>query len=262
VSSAALDGDAGQLPSREGTEVPMIAAEQLAEVFVEMADTLVDDFDLVDFLDTVTSTASELGGARAAGLLLADERGGLQLMAASDQRAEMLELFQIQAMEGPCHDCYRQGSAVVNADLRAASARWPQFAPRAVAAGYRSVHAFPMRLRRDVIGALNLFGTEAVDLHDGDVRVIQALADVATIGLLQERSIRQSEDLASQLQAALSSRVVVEQAKGALAQIHGGTPDEGFERLRRYCRSRHLRLSDVARAVLADPASIPELTEA
>jgi hypothetical protein len=238
----------------------MIAAEQLAEAFVVMAATLVDDFDLVDFLDTLTTTASGLAGARAAGLLLADPRGGLQLMAASDQRAEMVELFQLQAMEGPCQDCYRQGSPVINADLREATARWPRFAPRAVSAGYRSVHAFPMRLRREVIGALNLFGIEPGNLRDADARVVQALADVATIGLLQERAIRHGEVLAGQLQGALNSRVVIEQAKGALAQIHGGTPDEGFALLRQYCRARRLRLGDVARAVLNDPASVPELT--
>jgi transcriptional regulator with GAF, ATPase, and Fis domain len=238
----------------------MIEADRLAEAFVDVADTLVDEFDLIDFLESVTSHTSQLIGARAAGLLLVDHRGRLQLMAASDKRAHMLELLQVHAVEGPCQDCYRQGIPVVAADLRAATDRWPHFAPRAVAAGYLSVHAFPMRLRQDVIGALNLFGTDAGTMELADTRIIQALADVATIGLLQERTIRRGEILAEQLQSALHSRIGIEQAKGALAQIHGSTPDEAFDRLRQYCRSNHLKLSDVAYAVMTDPTSVPELT--
>jgi GAF domain-containing protein len=235
-------------------------SDRLSEVFVEVADTLVEDFDLIEFLQRVTSHTAELFDARAAGLLLADNGGPLQLMAASDERAEMVELFQVQADEGPCQDCYRQGTPIVNADLREATDRWPEFAPRAVAAGYRSVHAFPLRLRSQVIGALNLFGTEVGDMSDSEARVVQALADVATIGLLQERAIRQGAVLSEQLQGALNSRIVVEQAKGVLAQIHGGTPDEGFELLRSYSRNHRIHLSDVARAVVSDPTSIPELT--
>lgn len=151
-----------------------ISVEQLAEVFVEMADTLVDDFDIIEFLQGVTRHTSELAPATAAGLLLADHRGRLQLMAASDEQARMVELFQVQAVEGPCQDCYRPGSPVVNADLSTAGGRWPQFAPRAVEAGFRSVHAFPLRLRRQVIGALNLFGSEPTHMEAADVRVVQA----------------------------------------------------------------------------------------
>ena len=142
-----------------------VPAERVAEVFVEVADTLVDEFDLIEFLQMVTAHTSELVGAAAAGLLLDDQQGRLQLMAASDERAKMLELFQIQAHEGPCQDCFREGHAVINADLREASSTWPQFAPHAVAAGFRSVHAFPLRLRKRVIGALNLFGNEVGGLR-------------------------------------------------------------------------------------------------
>ncbi|MGZ5399669.1 MAG: GAF and ANTAR domain-containing protein [Nocardioides sp.] len=237
-----------------------IASDQLAQVFVEVADTLVDEFDLIEFLQMVTAQTSELLGARAAGLLLADPQGELQLMAASDERAEMIELFQVQALEGPCQDCYRLGEAVVNADLRLAGQRWPQFAPQAVAAGFKSVHAFPLRLRRHVIGALNLFGDEPGEISAADATVVQALADVATIGLLQERAIREGRVLTEQLQSALNTRIVIEQAKGSLAQIHGGTPDEAFERLRSYCRRYQLRLSDVAFTVVNDAASLPDLT--
>jgi GAF domain-containing protein len=237
-----------------------VSAENVSQVFVEVADTLVGDFDLVEFLQMVTTHTSELAAARAAGLLLAGPRQRLQLMAASDERAEMLELFQVQAKEGPCQDCYRTGVPVVNVDLSTASDKWPLFAPRAVAAGYRSVHAFPLRLRDQVIGALNLFGAEVGDIAPGDVRVIQALADVATIGLLQARALRDSEMLTEQLQSALNTRIVIEQAKGMLAQIHGCTPDQAFDLLRTYCRRRSARLSEVALSVVEDPENVPELS--
>src|SRR4051812_12845057 len=138
----------------------MIAPERLADVFVEAADTLVDHFDLIEFLQTLATRTPELIDASAAGLLLADPKGRLQVMAASDERTQLLELFQIQAQEGPCLDCFRTGAPVINADLITAADRWPQVAPRAVAAGFRAVHAFPLRLRKEVIGALNLFSTE------------------------------------------------------------------------------------------------------
>jgi transcriptional regulator with GAF, ATPase, and Fis domain len=237
-----------------------LSATRVAEVFVEFADTLVEEFDLIEFLQMVTMRASELVGSAAAGLLLADPQGRLQFMAASDERAELLELFQVQALEGPCQDCFREGVAVVNADLRGADVRWPKFAPRAVASGFSSVHAFPLRLRREVIGALNLFGSDVGQMHADDARTVQALADVATIGLLQERAVRRGEVLSEQLQGALNSRVVIEQAKGAIAQVHGSSVDEAFVLLRAYCRNHGLRLSDVARAVVDDPASVPELT--
>ena len=237
-----------------------ISAERLAEVFVQVADTLVDEFDLIEFLQMVTSQTSELVDARDAGLLLADHQGRLQLMAASDERTQMLELFQVQTVEGPCQDCYRKGEPVVNADLRDAADRWPKFAPRAVEAGFRSVHAFPLRLRKDVIGALNLFGDDVGRMEENDVAVVQAFADVATIGLMQERAVRRGEVLSEQLQAALNSRIVIEQAKGALAQIHGTSTDEAFSRLRAFSRSNNLRLGDVASAITTDPSRYPELT--
>jgi GAF domain-containing protein len=237
-----------------------LTADHLAQVFVEIADTLVDEFDLVEFLQMVTTHTSNLFDAQAVGLLLSDSEGHLQLMAASDEQAHMLELFQVQSLEGPCQDCFRTGEAVVNADLEKADARWHRFAPRAVAAGFRSVHAFPLRLRREVLGALNLFGSHTGHLHPEDVRVVQSLADVATIGLLQERAIHRGEVLTEQLQGALNSRVVIEQAKGALAQIYSTSTDEAFTILRAYCRRNHLRLSEVARAVVSDPSTYPELT--
>jgi transcriptional regulator with GAF, ATPase, and Fis domain len=237
-----------------------VSPERLAEVFVEVADTLVDDFDLIEFLQMVSVHTSDLVEARAAGLLLADSENRLQLMAASDERAQMVELFQVQAHEGPCQDSFTLGRAVTCPDLAGAFDRWPLFAPRAVAAGYRSVHAFPLRLRHRVIGALNLFGTASGEMSEPDGRIVQALADVATIGLLQQRAIHESALLSQQLQNALTSRITIEQAKGALARVHHLTPDEAFDLLRAYCRAHNRRLADVAEAVVHDPGSVPELT--
>lgn len=239
----------------------MIAVEQLAEVFVEVADTLVDDFDVIEFLETVTSRSAELSRAASAGLLLADPRGHLQYMAASEESVRLLELFQLQTREGPCLDCFNQGVPVVNTDLVHARSRWPLFAPRAVSAGFLSVHAFPMRWHDTVIGALNLFSTDAGQLEAADARVIQALADVATIGLLQQRAIRDKELLTEQLQSALNTRITIEQAKGALSRIHGVHVDAAFRLMRDYARRHHLRLGQVAQAVVSDPGRHPELTD-
>jgi GAF domain-containing protein len=173
-------------------------------------------------------------------------------MAASNPNGETLELFQLQNSEGPCLDCFTTGEPVVNADLAHAADRWPTFAPRALQLGYQSVHAFPMRLRDHIIGALNLFGSADSLFDAADVRVVQALADVATIALMQERTIRRAEELTEQLQGALTSRIVVEQAKGAVAALRGITTDEAFELLRSRARSSQKRLVEVAQAVLEE----------
>ena len=240
----------------------MIAVDRLAEVFVEVADTLVDDFDVIEFLESLTRRTAEVSDTASAGLLLTDPHGRLQYMASSATSVKMLELFQLQYQEGPCLDCFRTGAAVVNTDLHQAGERWPLFAPRAVAAGFQSVHAFPLRHRQKVIGALNLFGTDTGHLEGTDVRIIQSLADIATIGLLQERTIRSAEILTEQLQSALNSRITIEQAKGVLARTHGIGVDEAFERMRVYARAHHQRLGDVASAVITDPGRHPELTTA
>jgi GAF domain-containing protein len=238
----------------------MIAIEKLAAVFVEVADTLVVDFDIVDFLQMVTTRTADMTRAEAAGLVLANERNQLQFMAASQESVKLLELFQLQAEEGPCLDCFRYGAAVANADLTRASERWPRFAPEAVRAGYRAVHAFPLRHRNKVIGALNLFSTSQGRTDANDGKVIQALADVATIGLLQQRAIAHGEILTEQLQVALLSRVTIEQAKGALARMRGVSVDEAFALMRRHARQNHLRLTDLALTVVHDPSSQPALT--
>ncbi|MFC7485309.1 ANTAR domain-containing protein [Knoellia sp. CPCC 206453] len=234
--------------------------EKLAEIFVELADTLVDDFDVIEFLEALTKQTAAVSSSASVGLLLADPHGQLQYMASSAESVMLLELFQLQYREGPCLDCFRMGQAVVNTDLRTANERWPLFAPRAIEAGFQAVHAFPLRHRHKVIGALNLFSTATGRLGPADMRIIQALADVATIGLLQERALRNSEILSEQLQGALNSRIVIEQAKGALARMHGIDVDSAFVLMRDYSRRRNHRLSDVAHAVIADPKSHRGLT--
>ncbi len=228
----------------------MISTARLSDLFVEMADTLVDDFDLVDLLHRLTEGAAQVSGADAVGLLLADHHGVLRFMAASNETGEMLELFQLQHAEGPCLDCFTTGLPVVNADLAGAAERWPRFAPAAEAVGLRSVHAFPLRVREQRIGALNLFSRQQEGFDPQEVQVVQALADVATIAILQERNLARAEVLTEQLQGALTSRIVIEQAKGALAQLDGTTPDAAFEVLRGRARSTGRRLLDVAHEVI------------
>jgi len=239
-----------------------VSAERLSKIFVEVADTLVDDFDLQDFLHMLTVRTAGLVGASAVGLLLADGRGQLRFMAASDERARILEIFQVQASEGPCHDAFRSGEPVLNADLRDAVERWPDFTRHALAAGFRSVHAFPMRVRREVIGALNVFGSAVGgNFDEADVQIVQALTDVAAIALLQERAIRRGELLTEQLQGALNSRILIEQAKGAIAQAHGISVDQAFAALRGHARSANRKLTDVAQEVLSNPDSLTVLTQ-
>ncbi len=237
-----------------------VTTERLADVFVEVADTLIAGFDLLEFLQLLTMRTAEIVRSDSAGLVLADKANQLRFMAASDETTKLLELFQVQHAEGPCLDCYRRQESVVNADLAEAADRWPAFAPHAVAAGFRSVHAVPLRIRSTVIGALNLFDRETGRLDTADVHVVQALADVATIGLMQARTIRQAEDLAEQLQNALDSRVVLEQAKGAVALYHRSDVAHAFGLIRAYARRNNRRLTEVAQAVIDDPSTISSLT--
>lgn len=238
-----------------------VSAERLAAVFVEVCDTLVSEFDVIEFLQMVTSRTAELIDAAAVGLLLADQHGELQFMAASDEATTLLELFQVQTEEGPCLEAFRTCAPVLIPDLAVAAGRWPQFAPRAVEAGFRSVHAVPMHLRDHVIGAMNLFSTKTGGMEPNELVIVQALADTATIGLMQERAIRRGEMLTEQLHAALNSRIVIEQAKGALARIHGVDVDEAFRLMRGYARRTNQRLGVVATYVVTAPTRVRELTE-
>ncbi len=230
----------------------MISTSELSEAFVEMADTLVDDFDVIDFFSNLTIRAATVSGASAVGLMLADHLGRARFMAANNESGKVMELFQLQHAEGPCLDCIATGRPVINADLGEAEGLWPTFAPHARRLGFQSVHAFPMRLRGQRIGALNLFGDSHTLFTDDEVRVVQALADVATVAILQQRTIARAEEVTAQLQGALDSRIVIEQAKGALAQAEGISLGEGFERLRAAARTSGRMLVDVAQQMLEE----------
>ncbi len=229
----------------------MADLRQLTRTFVDLADTLVDEFDVIELLHVLTSRCVDLLGVDAAGVMLADSHGRLRLAAASSERARLLELIELQNDEGPCLDAFRTGRQVSYVETDTGGpAPWPLFASHAKAEGFSSIHALPMKLRQQVIGALNLFGQHPVQLPPEDVRVAQAFADIATIAILQERLVKEREVLASQLQTALDSRVVIEQAKGVLAERLGFDMDTAFSTLRDAARRANRRLSDVARDVV------------
>jgi GAF domain-containing protein len=225
-------------------------SERLAQVFVELADTLVADFDAVEFLQVLVDRCVELLDADGAALMLADRRGDLQLVAATAERVRAVEEFQLEVRNGPCLDCFTTGTPQAAVDLSVATERWPQFGRVAVEAGIGGAHALPMRLRRQVIGALDLFTDAPRALAAEDVAVGQGMADIATIGLLHERNLRDRTVLSEQLQIALDSRVLIEQAKGVLAARAGLTVAEAFTRMRAHARRRGLALTAVARAVV------------
>jgi GAF domain-containing protein len=233
-----------------------MAEAELVDVFVEMADTLVDDFDVIDFLHLMTERCVQLLGVSAAGLLLTSGQGTLQVVAASSERTRLLELFQLQTDQGPCVDCFHTGQPVSVADLPSAG-RWPRFTAAAAEVGFAAVHAVPMRLRSEVIGALNFFDSQPGALGPEKLRIGQALADVATIGLLQQRAIRQRDVLTEQLQSALNSRVLIEQAKGVLAErLHLDVAD-AFILLRSGARSHNRRLSELAQSIVDGSEQLP-----
>ena len=229
---------------------PMPREALLARTLVELADTLVDDFDVVELLTLLTDRCVDVLDVEAAGLMLVAPEGDLRVMASSSEAMRVLELFELQSQEGPCLDCYRTGRPVVNQDLAAANSRWPRFAAEALAAGFHSVHALPMRLRGTVIGAINLFHIERGEMRPTDVDAAQALADVATIAILQHRAAFEAQVLNDQLNHALNSRIVIEQAKGMVAEREGLNMEEAFSALRDHARSHNLRLVDVAHDVI------------
>jgi GAF domain-containing protein len=223
----------------------------LSKAFVGLADTLVDDYDIVDLLDQLVDHSGTLFGADAVGVLLVDAQGFLQVAASSDEDVSQMEMLQLQADDGPCVECVRTSSPVVVQDLAQIHDRWPALSGAMHTRHlYRSVHALPLRLRGRAIGAMNLFRREPGPLPASDLALAQALADVATIGILQERAVRRGEVLIEQLQTALNSRVIIEQAKGVLAQHGGLTMSAAFERLRSHSRNRNQRISDVARRIV------------
>ena len=235
--------------------------QALTRAFVSVANSMVDGIDVVDLLSGLTNDCVDLLDIASAGLLLADERGVLHVLAASSERTRDLEIFQLQRDQGPCLDCFRTGGPVSVPDLTGAIARWPQFVPAAIDAGFASVHAVPMRLRDTILGALNLFGIQVGPLRPDDLVLGQALADVASIALVADKAASDKETINQQLQTALTSRIVIEQAKGILAQLGSLEMDMSFNVLRAYCRDHNLRLSDVARKVVSRELPASDLLE-
>jgi GAF domain-containing protein len=215
---------------------------------VELAGTLVADFDVVELLSLLADRCVEVIDVAAAGLMVARPDGYLRMMASS--REAMRALFELQSEEGPCLDCYRTGKAVVNQDLATVNARWPRFAPQALAAGFGSVHALPMRLGGTVIGALNLFHAEVGEMHQADIGAAQALADIATIAILQQRATLDAQVVTQLRQHALNSRIVIEQAKGVVAERAGLDMEQAFIALRNHARHYNLRLVVVAEDII------------
>ncbi|MGW0903194.1 ANTAR domain-containing protein [Streptomyces sp. NPDC002853] len=215
-------------------------------------DTLVDDFGLIDFLHQLRDHCNDLLDVSAVGVMLAGPNGNLQLIAASDEHTRLLELFALQTDQGPCVACYRDATARLNVDLSSAAqtSEFPRFAERARQAGFATTHALLMRLRQQVVGALNLFDTREQKLSDSDAKVAQALADVATIAILQHRSLVHANIERAQLRSALSSRIVIEQAKGILAEHWHTDPDEAFEALRRHARKHRQSLTTLCRQLI------------
>jgi len=234
------DGDRGGDVTREAV---------LARVFVRLADTLASDFDIVDFLHGLSADSVEILGAEAAGVMLAGPRGGLRLIASSDERMRLLELFELQGAQGPCLDAFSSGRPV-QASAADSRARWPVFAPRACGAGFQVMCAVPLRVRAQVIGALNLFRGSHEPFTGTEIEVAQAMAEMAAIGLIQERALRERNLLTGQLQAALNGRVIIEQAKGMLAEYLTITVDDAFTLLRSYARDFNRKLSEVAMDVV------------
>jgi transcriptional regulator with GAF, ATPase, and Fis domain len=229
----------------------MSREELIADTFVELADTLVAEFDAIDFLHILVERTVALLDADAGGIMLADERGGLEVLAASSHEVRLVELFELQQHEGPCLDAFHTGQPVTRADLMAMRESWPAFTPRLEAAGFSSAQAVPMRLRDEVIGALNVFRIAPGALSASDMKLARALADVATVGLLQERSIRARDLVAEQLQGALNSRILIEQANGVLAERTGLDVDQAFTVIRTHARRRGIALPTVAAQVIS-----------
>lgn len=231
----------------------MTRERALAEAFVDLSDTLVSDYDLTELAYKLVDHCVSLLNVAHAGLLLSDQRGALQVVACSSEQTRVLELLQLQVDQGPCVDCVRSGTAVA-AILDGDGDRWPVFTEAALALGYTAVHALPLRLRRQTLGAVNLFLAEHRQLDGEQVHMAQALADIATIGILQHRAIADRDTVIEQLEGALHSRVVIEQAKGVLAERGGMDPDEAFGRMRAHARHRGLTLTSLAQQIVADDA--------
>ncbi|HEX4587468.1 MAG TPA: GAF and ANTAR domain-containing protein [Mycobacterium sp.] len=225
---------------------------------VTLVDSLLDDFDIVDLLTELTQRCADLLDVAAAGFLLADPLDQLRLLAATSEQARELELFQLQADEGPCVDCYKSGEPVTIADLTTATQRWPSFVPAALDGGFASVHALPMRAAGTVLGALGLFGARPGALDDADLLVGQTLTHIACVAILQEHPPTPARVMA-QLRTVLASRVIVEQAKGFLRERLDVTIEDAFTLLRAYAHTNGEHLTDIARRLITERHSRPAL---
>lgn len=230
--------------------MPSVHQQHLTATLLELADTLGDDYDLFDYLDVLLERSCAVVDAAAGGVMLDNGHGALEVMAATEERARLLELFEIQGREGPCLDAFRSGERVVADDL-AGSGDWPLFTPTAVARGFAGVIALPLRYRDRSIGALNLFLEQSGSPELVQLQGVQALAQMAAIGILHERAAREARELSGQLQTALTSRVVIEQAKGILAERGGLDVGAAFDMLRTFCRNHNTRMRDTAAAIAA-----------
>src|SRR4051812_21802593 len=237
----------------------MADAELIRQTFVELADTLVESYDLVDFLHGLAGRAVDLLDVAEAGIVLADERGDLQVLASSSERTRGVELLEVQRTGGACADAFRTGAPVRGHDRAAGAPRWPGFPDGAIEQGFPSAYALPRRLRAERIGALTLSSERTEGLSGEDERLGQAMADVATIGILQQRTVRRHQELTEQLDEALRSRIVLEQAKGVLAEQGGVEIDAAFESMRRFARGRNLKLAAVARQIVDRALSFDDL---
>jgi GAF domain-containing protein len=222
----------------------------LTRTLVELADNLVDDFDIVELLTRLTDRCVDIFDIAAAGIMLVAPDGDLRLMSSSSEALRTVELFELQSQEGPCLDCYRTGEPVITADLAADASRWPRFTPIALGAGFHGVDALPMRLRREVIGALNIFHTDPSSLDADELLGAKALADIATIAILQHDAAVNAQALNEQLSQALKSRILIEQAKGVIGERMGLDMATSFSLLRNHARNHNLRLADVAADVV------------
>ncbi|MHA7278014.1 ANTAR domain-containing protein [Arthrobacter sp. Hz1] len=225
-------------------------SSRVSAAFVKLADTLVGDYDVLELLHTLVEQSVELLDAKAAGLMLAGPDGVLQVLASTSEESHLVEVLQQESGAGPCVECYTTGVPVTIRDIAGTKDRWPEFRDAATSQGFQSVHAFPMRLHGRTIGAMNLFRADTGELTDEDVAIGQALADVATISLLQKRTARESDVVNEQLQEALNSRILIEQAKGMIAHIQNISTNEAFQRLRSYSRANSRNLHETAEAVL------------
>src|SRR5260370_22072173 len=228
----------------------MTREADVVKALVEMADTLVDDYDVVDLLTGLADRCVSLLDVSAAGVMLASPEGSLGLVASSSEAMRLLELFELQTQEGPCLDAFRTGQSVEHENLQAGSGRWPSFSAAALQAGFASALALPLRLREATLGALNLLRVTRTPMDEVDIIVARAFADLATLSIIQHRTAAEALRLNEQLSAALTSRVVIEQAKGVIAERADVDLAEAFSRLRRYARNHNLRLTEVAEAAV------------